>query len=125
MDSHSLLLGIFPTQGSIPGLLHYGQNLYHLSHIIPEVPVKSPQDREGCLERGAPWPRFPHVGGEFWGQGSDGPMWTTPPPSLPLGLGANDELSGLRELQKWRWSLGTGWKANSILGESGSQTHFL
>ena len=29
---HSLLQGIFPTQGSNPGLLHYRQVLYHLSH---------------------------------------------------------------------------------------------
>ena len=29
---HFLLQGIFPTQGSSPGLLHYRQILYHLSH---------------------------------------------------------------------------------------------
>ena len=29
---HSLLHGIFPTQGSSPGLLHCRQILYHLSH---------------------------------------------------------------------------------------------
>ena len=29
---HSLLQGIFPTQGSNPGLPHYRQILYHLSH---------------------------------------------------------------------------------------------
>ena len=29
---HSLLQGIFPTQGSNPGLLHHRQFLYHLSH---------------------------------------------------------------------------------------------
>ena len=28
----SLLQGVFPTQGSNPGLLHYGWILYHLSH---------------------------------------------------------------------------------------------
>ena len=32
MDSHSLLQGIFPTQGLNPGLLHFRQILYHLSH---------------------------------------------------------------------------------------------
>ena len=32
MDSHSFLLGNFPTQGSNPGLLHCGQILYHLSY---------------------------------------------------------------------------------------------
>ena len=31
VGSHSLLQGIFPTQGSNPGLLHYRQILYHLS----------------------------------------------------------------------------------------------
>ena len=32
MGSLSLLQGIFPTQGSNPGLLHCRQILYHLSH---------------------------------------------------------------------------------------------
>ena len=32
MGSHSLLQGIFLTQGLNPGLLHYRQILYHLSH---------------------------------------------------------------------------------------------
>jgi len=32
MGSLSLLLGIFPTQGLNPGLLHFGQILYQLSH---------------------------------------------------------------------------------------------
>ena len=32
VSCHSLLQGIFPTQGSKPGLLHYRQILYHLSH---------------------------------------------------------------------------------------------
>ena len=32
VGSHFLLQGIFPTQGSNPGLLHCRQILYHLSH---------------------------------------------------------------------------------------------
>ena len=32
VGSHSLLQGIFPTQGLNPGLLHSRQILYHLSH---------------------------------------------------------------------------------------------
>jgi len=32
VGSHSLFQGIFPTQGSNPGLLHCRQILYHLSH---------------------------------------------------------------------------------------------
>ena len=32
MGNHSLLQGIFPTQGSNLGLLHYRQILYHLRH---------------------------------------------------------------------------------------------
>ena len=33
VGSCSLLLGIFPSQGSNPGLPHYRQILYHLSHV--------------------------------------------------------------------------------------------
>ena len=32
MDCHFLLQGIFPTQESNPGLPHWRQTLYHLSH---------------------------------------------------------------------------------------------
>ena len=32
VGGHALLQGIFPTQGSNPGLPHCGQTLYHLSH---------------------------------------------------------------------------------------------
>ena len=32
VDCHFLLQGIFPTQGSNPGLLHCRQTLYSLSH---------------------------------------------------------------------------------------------
>ena len=32
VGNHSLLWGIFPSQGSNPGLLHCGQILYYLSH---------------------------------------------------------------------------------------------
>ena len=47
--SHSLLQGVFPTQGSNPGLLHYRQILYHWAisfayfwvlHFVPVQPVK-------------------------------------------------------------------------------------
>ena len=34
MGSHSLLQGIFPTQGSKPGFPHYRQSLYQLSHKV-------------------------------------------------------------------------------------------
>ena len=35
---HALLQGVFPTQGSNPGLLHFRQILYHLSHqAIPWI----------------------------------------------------------------------------------------
>ena len=37
-----LLQGIFPTQGSNPGLFHCSQILYHLSH------KGSPKNVEGC-----------------------------------------------------------------------------
>ena len=54
VDSHVLFQGIFPTQGSNPGLPHCRQTLYHLSHQgnpwILEW-VASP------FSRGSSWPR--------------------------------------------------------------------
>ena len=46
VGSHSLLQGIFPTQGSDPGLLHCRRILSHLSH-------------RGMLERESSQPRDP------------------------------------------------------------------
>ena len=42
VDSHFLLQGIYPTQGSNPGLLHYRPIVYHLSH--QESPFTSEED---------------------------------------------------------------------------------
>ena len=39
MSSHSLLQGIFLTQGSNPGLLHCRQILYHLRHQGNPLPI--------------------------------------------------------------------------------------
>ena len=45
---HFLLQGIFPTQGSNPGLLHYRQTLYPLSHQDPgSIPRSGRFTREG------------------------------------------------------------------------------
>ena len=48
MGSRSLLQGIFPTEGSKPGLLHCRQFLYHLSHQgsprILEKTIPSPAE---------------------------------------------------------------------------------
>ena len=41
VDCHFLLQGIFPTQGSNPGLPHCRQTLYHLSHQ-GSLPIFSP-----------------------------------------------------------------------------------
>ena len=43
MGCHFLLQGIFPTQGLNPGLLHYKQTLYHLSH--QGMPILQPEAR--------------------------------------------------------------------------------
>ena len=54
MGSRSLLQGIFPTQGSNPGLPHCGWTLYHLSH------QGSPRILEWVaypFSRGSSWPR--------------------------------------------------------------------
>ena len=48
VGSHSVLQGIFPIQGSNPGLLHCRQILYHLSHQgSPYIGVKS-KESESC-----------------------------------------------------------------------------
>ena len=52
VDSLSLLQGIFQTQGSNPGLLHYRQLLYHLNH----------QGSPRILE----WVAYPFSSGSCW-----------------------------------------------------------
>ena len=54
VGSHSLLQGIFPTQGVNPGLLHCRQILYHLGHqghpqLTLDVPGASQADRTHIL----------------------------------------------------------------------------
>ena len=49
VGSRSLLRGIFPTQGSNPGLSHYRWILYQLSH------KGSPRILENSMDRGAWW----------------------------------------------------------------------
>ena len=48
MDCHFLLQGIFPTQELNPGLLHWRQTLYHLSHQgSPDYTVEARNRFEG------------------------------------------------------------------------------
>ena len=60
VGSLSLLQGIFPTQGSNPGLPHCRQILYQLSHqgsprILEWVPIPSPADlQDPGIEPGSP-----------------------------------------------------------------------
>ena len=59
MDCHSLLQGIFPTQGSNPGLLHSRWIFYHLSHqwslyepfVIDKTPLLKLQKDTTKLEQ--------------------------------------------------------------------------
>ena len=81
MGCHFLLQGIFPTQGSNPGLPHHGQMLYHLSHygvLLEEVAISStieppsrrlttwrtiiPKKFLHCYESSRPCNRFPNLG---------------------------------------------------------------
>ena len=60
MGSLSLLQGIFPTQGSNPGLPHWGRTLYQMSHLGSEEVGGGDQSQlhvtsqccEGCLVPG-------------------------------------------------------------------------
>ena len=47
VGSHSFLQGIFPTQGSNPGLLHCRQIPYHLSHQGSPMRERQGQERLG------------------------------------------------------------------------------
>jgi len=67
MGCHALFQGIFPTQGSNPGLQHFRGILYHLSH------QESPVILEWVaypFSRGSSWPRnqtgVPCIAGEFF-----------------------------------------------------------
>ena len=58
MGSHSLLQGIFPTQGSNPGLLHYRRSVNHLSY--QGNPSKSKPDPKEYIENMMPSPNAKH-----------------------------------------------------------------
>ena len=67
VGGHAFLQGIFPTQGSNPGLPHYRWILYHLSH------QESPRILEWVaypLSRGSSWPRnrtrVSYIAGRFF-----------------------------------------------------------
>ena len=51
MGSHSLLQGIFPTQGSDLGFLHFRQTLYHLSHQGSPLRVSSVKQLGGKVTK--------------------------------------------------------------------------
>ena len=65
MGSHSLLQGIFPTQGSNQGLLHCRQILYQLSYqgsLLPSLGeafmVKEKKNEKEQFRNVFPWPCF-------------------------------------------------------------------
>ena len=56
---HFLLQGIFPTQGSNPGLPHCRQILYHLSHQErPRCPLMLAQQPWGRKRKPCEWPTY-------------------------------------------------------------------
>ena len=97
MGNHSLLQGIFPTQGSNPGLLHCRQILYQLSHrgspsngdlliihivvIIVVMVVDSGKDRDE-YNFSAFFMIFPHS-----------PTMASPSPNVPFYCGLLAPLS--------------------------------
>ena len=59
VGSHALLQGIFPTQGSNLGLLHYRQITYHLSHQVSSKMTKVGLDDLCCYFNSANIPGVP------------------------------------------------------------------
>ena len=54
VGSHSLLQGIFPIEGSNPGLHHYRQILYHLSHQGKNMNRHWGNAKNSCLYHSSP-----------------------------------------------------------------------
>ena len=89
---HFLLQGIFPTQGSNPGLLHYRQILYHLSYLgSPAAAAAAAKSLQSCLTLCDP------IDGSLLGSPS-------------LGFSRQERWSGLpfpspmQESEKWKWT---------------------
>ena len=86
MGSLSLLQGIFPTQGSNPGLPHWRQILYHLSHQeVQEYwsgqPIPSPADLlDPEIEPGSPTLQVDSLPTEVTGK----PSTIGSPPTISL-----------------------------------------
>ena len=108
VGSLSLLQGVFPTQGSNPGLPHYRQILYHLSHrgsprILEWVAIPfsrgSSQPRE--------WTQVSHITGRFftiWASRILEPKYTgVGSLSLLQGIFLTQELN--QDLLHCRWIL--------------------
>jgi len=95
MGCHTLLQGIFPTQGSNPGLPPCRQILYQLSH------QGSPSIVEWVVNpfsRGSSWPRNQNrvscISGEFftsWGPGN---------PNVSIGLPINSKTAHVKTSRK-------------------------
>ena len=92
VGSHSLLLGIFQSQGSNPGLLHYTDILHHLSHQGSQSGLRSWLKSQVTVET-----REPHGSHEKAGprnqpdclDRSQRVAWTRPQaPGCPTGGGA-------------------------------------
>ena len=77
MGCHSLLQGIFPTQGLNPGPLHCRKTLYHLSHSGPPNWVRERLNSRWCRKEGSlvihwrsdreVWAYFPRQLEAIWG----------------------------------------------------------
>ena len=64
VSSHSLLQGIFPTQGWNPGLPHCRRTLHQLSHIASSVPCSPVSSAWTILSCPSSHPHFPPYPGD-------------------------------------------------------------
>ena len=94
---YALLQGIFPTQGWNPGLLHYRQVLYHLSH----------QGSPRILE----WVAYPFPRGSSWPRN-----WTGVSCIVSMGSPANIIFDGKKlKVFPLRQGIRQGWQFSPLL----------
>ena len=101
VGSHSLLQGIFPTQGSNPGLSNCRQILYQLSHKgsprIPECVALSPEEiPDPGIELGSPALQEDSLPTDLWGKPYQNKYLAT-----ICSTSKWEEVKGTKRREKW------------------------
>ena len=147
MSYHFLLQGIFPTQGSNPGLLHWRQILYHLSHqgrpcsflvFVESINRKVAQTVKNSAYNMGDLDSTPELG-RSPGEGNGNPVqyscWRIPWREEPDGLQSvrsqrvrhawTTNTSSSNCMRLWPYSLGPLWRSPVFLIKSSWNTKIV